>query len=169
MSYDPIPDLAGLFDGLTALFDQARGGATNADLSFGLGLLAADVHHARLRGGLLLDEPGHGAVTTEAAIREALGQQVIPPPVPDSTFAYIDSHPGEIARHRDLPVTNAATAVTSWTALENYYRSIWPDDRYQAVRRRLLTLAGNLPGSEREKMPAWLLRLIHSDLREPGT
>lgn len=153
--YDPIPDLAALVDGAAALLSQGRG------------VLLADVM-LRLRAGLLLDDPGRGDITTEAAIREALGQPAMPQ-APDSAFAYIDPHPGEIARHRDLPVISAATAVMSNMKLMNYYTWIWPESRVQEVRRRLLKLAGNLPESEREKMPAWLLREIHSDLREkPG-
>jgi hypothetical protein len=65
MAYDPIPDLAALIDGLHEL--AARGG----DLTV-LGALLAGPY-ARLRGGLLLDEPTwEDPPSTEDAIRKLL-------------------------------------------------------------------------------------------------
>lgn len=64
MSYDPIGDLAALVDGLHGI----SAGDRMEDV---LGRLLAGPY-ARLRGGLLLDEPGREAITTPDAIREAL-------------------------------------------------------------------------------------------------
>lgn len=65
-AYDPVPDLAALLDGV---HDLAVAGAAD-----GLAVLGALLTgpYARLRGGLLLDEPGRGHVTTATAVREAL-------------------------------------------------------------------------------------------------
>ena len=63
--YDPIPDLAELLDGV---HDTARSGGDHAVLGE---LLTGP--YARLRGGLLLDEPGREQITTETALRELLG------------------------------------------------------------------------------------------------
>lgn len=76
MSYDPVPDLAALIDGLHDL----AAGASDATLPHLFGhigdLLTGP--YAGLRGGLLLDEPGQEAVTTETALRE-----LIPVPLGD--------------------------------------------------------------------------------------
>ena len=65
--YDPVPDLAQLIDGLhDACTDQAEGSFFRR-----MGDLMAGPY-GRLRGGLLLDEPGCEDQGTEAALREAL-------------------------------------------------------------------------------------------------
>lgn len=154
--YDPIPDLAALLDGMQ---ETGRSGGSHAVIGQ---MLTGP--YARLRGGLLLDEPGRETVTTEQAIREALGQPVMPQ-VPDSTFAWI-AGAGSTGVTRDLPVISAATAVMSYHKLVSHYQRIWPEERTRAARRRLLELAGNLPEAEREKMPAWLLRVVRSGHQE---
>jgi hypothetical protein len=169
--YDPIPDLAALIDGFTALLDQGRSGASNADLAFRLGMLAGDRPWSRLRGGLLLDDPGHEDVTTEQAIRTALAQAQAgyPGPLPVSGDPYAWTPTGGMAGPgavRDLPVIDADTAVMSYSKLINHYQKTWPEERTREVRRRLLDLAAALPESERERMPAWLLTAIHTDRRE---
>lgn len=65
MTYDPVPDLAGLIDGV-----QAVAGAESNLLTVLVNLLTGP--YAALRGGLLLDEPGREHLTTEEAIRSAL-------------------------------------------------------------------------------------------------
>ena len=64
VAYDPVPDLAALFEGVR---DFARSGG---DLAVIGRVLAGP--YARLRGGLLLNEPGREHVSTEEALREAL-------------------------------------------------------------------------------------------------
>lgn len=64
--YDPIPDLAALIDGL-----QRMALAGNYDRRQILGALLTGPY-ARLRGGLLLDEPDWDTLTTEEALRETL-------------------------------------------------------------------------------------------------
>ena len=66
MAYDPVPDLAAL---VNRVQDCARAGGSPAILGE---ILTGP--YARLRGGLLLDEPGRENVTTEQAIRTALIQ-----------------------------------------------------------------------------------------------
>jgi hypothetical protein len=67
MSYDPVPDLAALIDGITSMALAADGGrAVLGELLTG--------PYARLRGGLLLDEPGYREMTTEQAVRLALDE-----------------------------------------------------------------------------------------------
>ena len=67
--YDPVPDLAQLIDGL-------RGTATADDQNSLMVALAVLLHgpYARLRGGLLLDEPGWEDQSTADAIRIALDE-----------------------------------------------------------------------------------------------
>ena len=65
--YDPVPDLAALIDGL-----HNTAGETDGSFWRRLGDLYSGPY-GRLRGGLLLDEPGREHVTTEAALREVLG------------------------------------------------------------------------------------------------
>ena len=175
MSYDPIPDLAALIDGT----QKFAGTNNDGDL---VDLLTGPL--ARLRGGLLLDEPGREAVTTEQAIRDALagaeaeiaaladeaerGYDVsrLAPSLPQSPYAWMPPAPVtggyEPGHGPDLPVLDAATAVRSYVRLVSYYRLMWPEDRTRAVRKRLLELARDLPESERQKMPAWLLTAIRT-------
>lgn len=77
MAYDPIPDLAALVDGLEAVASAGTLGSPNSVLLEKLGYLLTGPY-ARLRGGLLLDEPGHEAESTEQAIREALRGYITP-------------------------------------------------------------------------------------------
>jgi hypothetical protein len=66
-AWDPVPDLAALIDGLHgAAEDPAEGSFWRR-----LGDLYAGPY-GRLRGGLLLDEPGRERVSAEDALREAL-------------------------------------------------------------------------------------------------
>jgi len=67
--YDPIPDLAQLIDGL---HDTAVSGARGQDAHIEALACLLVGPYARLRGGLLLDEPGWDTPTTEEALREAL-------------------------------------------------------------------------------------------------
>lgn len=67
---------------------------------------------------------------------------------------------------RDLPVLDAETAVASYAKLISHYRPRWPEDRTRAVRKRLLELAAQLPENEQEKLPAWMLQVVHSGLAE---
>lgn len=63
--YDLVPDLAALIDGLREAFsDPATPIASITKMFLG--------PYARLRRGLLLDEPGWDDVSTEESIREAL-------------------------------------------------------------------------------------------------
>jgi hypothetical protein len=71
MSYDPVPDLAALIDGLHATASAAELGSPNSWLVERLAYLLAGPY-AGLRGGLLLDEPGREHLTTEQALRELL-------------------------------------------------------------------------------------------------
>jgi hypothetical protein len=74
-SYDPVPDLAALIDGLHDLAGTAvQPDATNARVIVALGGLLAGPY-AGLRDGLLLDEPGREHVTAGQAIREALAER----------------------------------------------------------------------------------------------
>jgi hypothetical protein len=70
VSYDPVPDLAQLLNGMTDLLRTADDPAAHVSL---LGTLALGPY-ARLRGGLLLDEPGYRELTAEQAIRLALDE-----------------------------------------------------------------------------------------------
>jgi hypothetical protein len=64
--WDPVPDLAALIDGLREL------PRVPADQMWGqLGDLYTGPY-TRLRGGLLLDEPGREGTSTADAIRDAL-------------------------------------------------------------------------------------------------
>jgi hypothetical protein len=66
-AYDPVRDLAALIDGTGGLARQA----TSASRQMLLGELLIGPY-TRLRGYLLLDEPGREHVTTEQALREVL-------------------------------------------------------------------------------------------------
>jgi hypothetical protein len=66
-SYDPIPDLAQLIDGL----GTAAATGSSIQIMIQLGALLVGPY-ARLRGGLLLDEPAWDAPTTEEALRAIL-------------------------------------------------------------------------------------------------
>jgi hypothetical protein len=66
-TWDPLPHLAALIDGLRQLAAQPAG-----DPDFGLLASLLTGPYAALRGGLLLDEPGREDVTAEDALREAL-------------------------------------------------------------------------------------------------
>lgn len=74
--YDPIPDLAALIDGLETAATIAGRDASNAQLIIQLGGLLVGPY-ARLRGGLLLDEPGWD-VSTEDSIRAVLHPNPVP-------------------------------------------------------------------------------------------
>ncbi len=65
--WDPVPHLAALIDGLreAALAENAPA----ADMAIADLLLGP---YARLRGGLLLDEPGREGLSTEQALREVV-------------------------------------------------------------------------------------------------
>jgi hypothetical protein len=166
--YDPVDDLAELVDGLRAM-------AASEDLDdmvTQLGVLAVGPY-ARLRSGLLLDEPGREGIPAAHAIREAIreaqerlhqladypvlmGVAAGPVPAEQGVFAYIPPAAGHYpVPARDLPVTSAATAAASYTKLVGHYQKIWPEDRTREVRKRLLELAGRLPRSERDKLPGW--------------
>jgi len=69
MAYDPVPDLAEVLDDLHRAASQ---GNTDGTL-YMLGALLSGPY-TRLRGGLLLDEPGRENVSTEQAVREALAE-----------------------------------------------------------------------------------------------
>jgi hypothetical protein len=75
-AYDPIPDLAQLIDGLETAASAAGLGASNTQLIIALGALLTGPY-ARLRGGLLLDEPGWD-VSTEDSIRAVLHPNPVP-------------------------------------------------------------------------------------------
>jgi hypothetical protein len=64
MTYDPVPDLAALINGLHELARQGGSVPVLSEILLG--------PYARLRGGLLLDDPGAGHVSTENAIHLAL-------------------------------------------------------------------------------------------------
>jgi hypothetical protein len=66
-SWDPIPYLASLIDGLRQVALQD----SQDSFLLRLGDLLAGPYSA-LRGGLLLDEPGRESISTEAALREVL-------------------------------------------------------------------------------------------------
>jgi hypothetical protein len=66
MAYDPAPDIAALINEL----HEAASDASEAGLPGSL----ITGPYARLRGGLLLDEPGREHVSTEDALRELLGE-----------------------------------------------------------------------------------------------
>jgi hypothetical protein len=70
VAYDPIPDLAQLIEGMSGLRAVMAQPASCRAL---LGELLKGPY-ARLRGGLLLDEPGRENVSTEQAVREALAE-----------------------------------------------------------------------------------------------
>ena len=70
-NWDPVPHLAALIDGVRQLLDGEDKYAT--DIYDRIGALATGPY-AALRGGLLLDEPGRETVSTEAALRTALGE-----------------------------------------------------------------------------------------------
>jgi hypothetical protein len=72
MRYDPVRDLAALIDGLHEL------GSIGA-LEVVLGRILTSPY-ARLRGGLLLDEPSQGHLSTEDALRELLAGPAAEPP-----------------------------------------------------------------------------------------
>lgn len=67
MAYDPVPDLAALVDGLG---HAAAQDSTPATLMVLLQLMTGP--YARLRGGLLLNEPGRQRQTTAEALTSAL-------------------------------------------------------------------------------------------------
>lgn len=70
--YDPIPDLAQLIDGLGTA--AATGSSIQVMIQLGALLVGP---YARLRGGLLLDEPGWD-VSTEDSIRAVLHLNEVP-------------------------------------------------------------------------------------------
>jgi hypothetical protein len=70
-TYDPIPDLAQLIDGLGTAATAAGRDASNTQLIIALGALLTGPY-ARLRGGMLLDEPDWDTPGTEEALRKTL-------------------------------------------------------------------------------------------------
>jgi hypothetical protein len=69
-TWDPLPHLAALIDGLRQLAAQPAGDPDSVLTEKLAWLLTGP--YAALRGGLLLDEPGREGVATEEALREVL-------------------------------------------------------------------------------------------------
>jgi hypothetical protein len=84
MTYDPVPKLAALIDGL---HDLAASGGNLAVLGE---ILTGP--YAGLRGGLLLDEPGREHMSTEAALRELLDENARGP-LPARTTCVVCGNP----------------------------------------------------------------------------
>jgi hypothetical protein len=66
MAYDPVPDLAAVIDGLQ------RAARAETDKGLREELAKMMTSYVRIRGGLLLDEPGFEAVSTADALRLAI-------------------------------------------------------------------------------------------------
>jgi hypothetical protein len=160
--YDPVPDLAALIEGMEAIVSAASLGASNSQIVLRTGELAGGPY-ARLRSGLLLDEPGLEHLPVADALRDALDEARNPPrppvPVVNEETSYALTDPA-FDPPRDLPVVDASSAAISYVRLVNYYQKVWPEEKTRAVRERLLELARKLPEAERARMPGWLLVAI---------